>query len=310
MEMKRQHVGLVGCGQWGKKILQCLVSLGCEVSVIARSSESQENARQGGAAKVLSEIQELKNISGIVIATATETHFELIKELLLHGVPLFVEKPVTASLEQTEMLHRTANGKVFVMDKYRYHPAIRALADLVSDGKYGELISLKTRRSGWAVPKGPVDFIWDLAPHEMAIVLTICGGIPELKHKVIERIGNNSVGCTAFFGETPAIVCELNKGSSLKSREVRVNFADALAVWNASEEDKIRIVNIDDLQNKSHESTTVLSVAKQDPLKLELEAFLAFLDGGPEPMSNLTDAVLIAERISLLMNLAMEPNYG
>ncbi len=296
----RKHIGLVGCGKWGKQILGCLVSLGCEVTVVARSPESQENARQGGATKIVSDHQKLDNASGIVIATATETHFELIRDLLAYEVPLFVEKPVTDSLEQTEILHRIANGKVFVMDKYRYHPAITALSGLVLDGKYGQLISLITRRCGWALPPGPVDFIWDLAPHELSIVLTICGQIPELKHKVIERIGDSPVGCTAFFGDKPSIVCELNKASAVKSREVRVNFADALAIWNASEEDKIRIVKIDDLQDKSEKAATILQVEKADPLKLELEAFLAHLDGGPEPMSNLDDALVIAERISAL----------
>jgi len=295
--MKR--IGLVGCGDWGKQILKCLTELGCEVTVVARSEQSQENARAFGATTIISSTTDLEGVDGIVIATATETHFDLIQELLVYDIPIFVEKPVTASLEQTAVLKSTANGKVFVMDKYRYHPAIRVLAQLVDNRTYGKLMSLKTTRNGWRVPKGPVNFIWDLAPHELSIVLTICGHIPELRYKTIEQLDETPVACIAIFGNEPSVICEMNKGSSSKFREVRVNFADALAIWNTDEEDKIRILTLAELSEKSSPGK-ILQIAKENPLTLELLAFLAFLDGGIEPQSNLTDALLIAQRISAL----------
>ena len=50
-----------------------------------------------------------------------------------------------------------------------------------------------------------------------------------------------------------------------------------------------------------------MEVSKEDPLVLELQAFLTFLDGGPEPMSNLDDAYLFAQRISEITNLSLLP---
>src|SRR5262245_44244060 len=54
----RVSVALVGCGAWGRFILRDLISLGCEVSVVARSERSIANAQEGGASTVVAAIDE------------------------------------------------------------------------------------------------------------------------------------------------------------------------------------------------------------------------------------------------------------
>jgi predicted dehydrogenase len=298
MEINKNHIGLIGCGNWGKQIVAQLVKLGCEVSVVARSQQSIDNAMQAGAARVLSSIGEFENLKGLIIATSTESHFSVIEESLPLKVPIFVEKPITANLEQTLFLRKKAAGQIFVMDKYRYHPAIKALAELIAKKELGNIRALTTKRYGREISTGPVDCIWDLAPHELSIVFTLLGHIPEIKYKNIDMLNNKPIGFTACFGDTPTVSCEVIKGCQFKSREVRILFSEALAIWNDKEEDSISIFTLQDLEQINKSAGNIIKVPKADPLKLELQAFLAFLDGGSEPMSNLDDACLFAQRIS------------
>lgn len=66
--LSRKQIGLVGCGNWGKNILCDLVSLGCKVTVVARSEASIQRAQDFGATRVVSSVSQLPRVDGISIA--------------------------------------------------------------------------------------------------------------------------------------------------------------------------------------------------------------------------------------------------
>ena len=129
------RIGLVGCGTWGQFILRDLLSLGCRVSVVARSAESR--TRAVGADAVVGSLAELPEVDGIVVATPTSTHAEVTEEALACGVSVFVEKPLTDDPVAAEQLAAAAGERLFVMDKWRYHPGVELLAQLAHDGSLG-----------------------------------------------------------------------------------------------------------------------------------------------------------------------------
>lgn len=61
---EQTHIGLVGCGRWGKFILRDLVTLGCNVVVVARSERSRVNAHECGAASIVRSLDELPAVAG------------------------------------------------------------------------------------------------------------------------------------------------------------------------------------------------------------------------------------------------------
>jgi predicted dehydrogenase len=90
----RSELSLVGCGTWGRHILRDLRTLGCRVHVVARSAESVERAREGGAASIVGSVAELPAVNGHVVATPTSTHAAIVGELVAtRAEPMFVEKP-------------------------------------------------------------------------------------------------------------------------------------------------------------------------------------------------------------------------
>jgi predicted dehydrogenase len=145
---ERTRIGLVGCGAWGRHILRDLLALGCEVTVVARSERTRAAAESGNAARVVRSITEVMAVDGVVVATPTSTHAAVIEELLPLGVPIFVEKPLTDDPDAAERLAAVAPDRLFVMDKWRYHPGVELLGEIARNGELGEVVGLRTTRVG------------------------------------------------------------------------------------------------------------------------------------------------------------------
>jgi predicted dehydrogenase len=123
-------IGLIGCGRWGRTILRDLIALDARVHVAAASEMSRRAAIEAGAAGASPDIAGFpKDIDGYVVATPTSTHAEVIEQLLPSGKPVFVEKPMTNDVAAARSLIERAGERIFVMDKWRYHPGVEALAD-------------------------------------------------------------------------------------------------------------------------------------------------------------------------------------
>ena len=181
-------VGLVGCGRWGRYILRDLISLGCDVPVVARSPESRARAEEGGAAAVVDDVASLPAVNGVVVATPTSTHAEVLEEVLALGVPVFCEKPLTDNAEAAAWLTEHAPDRLFVMDKWRYHPGVLELAAIGRDGRLGAVSGLRTVRVGWGNAHHDVDVVWVLAPHDLAIALEVLGEVPRAIDQERERM--------------------------------------------------------------------------------------------------------------------------
>ncbi len=80
--MMVKRVALIGCGRWGRHILRDLVSLGCMVTVVARSEQSRRRAIEGRASDIVSSVAELPEVDGMVVATPTITHADVLEAAL------------------------------------------------------------------------------------------------------------------------------------------------------------------------------------------------------------------------------------
>jgi len=289
------RIGLVGCGKWGQLILRDLLSLGCRVSVVARSAESR--ARAEGAETVVGSLAELPQVDGIVVATPTSTHAEVTEEALARGVPVFVEKPLTDDPVAAERL-AAAGERLFVMDKWRYHPGVELLAGLAREGSLGGVRGLLTTRIGWGNAHDDVDAAWILAPHDLSIALEVLGELPEARAAVGEVTERGIELLVGLLGERPWHRLEISARSPQRRREVTLVCELGVASLADGYSDHVLVQ-----RNGTTEAERV-EISTELPLLRELRAFVEHLEGGPPPRSSAAEGALVVRRIAELRALA------
>lgn len=120
------------------------------------------------------ELGSTADLDGVIVAAATEAHFELARFVLESGTPLLVEKPVTDALEKTvEVLELSAARDVPMMCGLleRYNPAVLTARSIMEN----PLHVVGLRHSPYA-PRIKTGVAWDLLVHDVDLAYQVLGG--------------------------------------------------------------------------------------------------------------------------------------
>lgn len=298
----RPSILLVGCGGWGRHILRDLVAIGCDVAVVARSDASVARARDGGAHCIVSAIGEAPRAHGVVVCVPTTLHEEVISQTAPLGVPVFTEKPLTADRAGARRLEALMGERLFVMDKWRYHPGVIALRDIARSGELGAVVGVRTTRVGWMSRQLDVDAVWHLAPHDLSIGLETLGEIPAPRAAVVDTHDGEAHGMTALLGDNPYLMIDVSERRRRHFREVRLICENGWAVLPDSYSNTVLVTR--DAGAGEPSPVEARPIAQDMPLRLELEAFVDHVRGGPPPKSSAAEAVAIVEAVEDLRALA------
>ena len=245
-------------------------------------------------------LHQLPACDAYVVATPSTTHVGVLAELLPYRKPIFCEKPLGTSLSALEALPATAHELVFVMDKWRYHPAIERLGVLARDKPLGELRGIATRRLDSSHGHHDVDCTWILLPHELSIATEILGGTPIAvearaavkRGNIVDMVSHLQVGAAA-------VVSRISTRWLMRVRTVKVVFADGQATFDLKEESIIVFAGTND------DTSTRLEAPFVSPLLRELESFIAHVAGfGPPPKASFADGLETVRTIEHLRMLA------
>jgi predicted dehydrogenase len=286
---------LVGCGRWGRNILRDLALIGQPAVVVDTSAEALVAAAPL-ARETRRSLDIDEHVAGVIIATPATDHAATIEQVARLDVPIFVEKPLAAGIEDAERAVELTGNRLFVMDKWRYHPGIEALAALTRSGELGPVRAMRTWRLGWGHAHEDIDPIWNLLPHDLSIVREILGFLPPAVDAIPERGRGRVWGMTSHLGTDPACALEVSARRPEYRRRIEVVFDTAVAVFDGDRETAIEIHSDDECR------TTI--VGDEPPLRRELEAFVAHLGGGPPPKSSGRDGLEAVRRICELRRLA------
>jgi predicted dehydrogenase len=114
----------------------------------------------------------------VLIATPTSSHFDLATRALKAGKHVFVEKPMTSTLEQARELNALATsvGKtVFVDHTFVFAPAVRRMVELARDGSLGDLMYFDSSRMNLGLIQKDTNVLYDLAIHDLSIADAVMG---------------------------------------------------------------------------------------------------------------------------------------
>jgi predicted dehydrogenase len=246
-------------------------------------------------------LHELPACDAYVVATPSTSHTGILAELLPLGKPIFCEKPLGTDSGALEALPATAHEFVFVMDKWRYHPAIEKLGRLVTAGALGAVDGVTTRRLDATHAHDDADCTWILLPHELSIAIEILGRAPV------------AVAASALFdhGEVVELLSHLRAGDvpvvskistrwPSRVRTVEVVFAEGVASFDFDNEWGIVVTRSESSISSRIDAPVVA------PLRRELEAFIAHVAGiGPAPKASFADGVETVRTIERLRALAV-----
>jgi predicted dehydrogenase len=221
-------------------------------------------------------------------------------------VPIFVEKPLTEHPDDADRLAAELGDRLFVMDKWRYHPGVLELARIARSGELGAPVGIHARRVTLGHRYTDVNTVWIHAPHDLAIALEILGEIPEPRSAAPELVGGELAGLTAILGESPWVVVELTTLAPAHRRELRLVCEGGVAQLDGAEAGAVVLARAGRIEEQALERRPI---GDEMPLLAELQAFVEHLQGGPPPRSSAADGVAVVEAVAAMIALtgAEEP---
>ncbi len=178
------QVAVVGCGQWGRNIVRNLSELGALAGLVDRNAGSVAAlaARHGGSVMSFEQVLADPRIDAVAVAVPPAGHYRLAKAALEAGKHVYVEKPLTLSVAHAEELCRIAEQRdcrLMVGHILQYHPGFLKLCNLVRDGLLGQLQYVSASRANLGRICSEEDIFWDLAPHDVSMILALMEDAPE-----------------------------------------------------------------------------------------------------------------------------------
>jgi len=169
-------IGVLGAGHLGKIHLSCIGQLKETYELIGFYDPDETNANLAIEKFGVSRYQKLEQLIAeadvIDIVTPTVTHFQLAQQALQAGKHLFIEKPLTHTLQEAEQLlalSQERDLKIQVGHVERFNPAMLSLGELSLNPMF-----IEAHRLALFNPRGTdVSVVLDLMIHDLDILLSM-----------------------------------------------------------------------------------------------------------------------------------------
>ena len=186
--MKKPNIAVIGCGYWGPNLIRnfdkldsCNMKMCCDLSS-EKLSRLKKLYSHIEFTPTLEDILTDSEIDGVAIATPVFTHAEIGKKCLEHGKHVLIEKPLaTTSKDVIELINIAKKQEKILMTghTFLYTAAVNKTKEIVDSGELGEIHYISAVRVNLGLFQPDINVIWDLAPHDISIILAILGEMPE-----------------------------------------------------------------------------------------------------------------------------------
>lgn len=309
---KTISVGVVGCGYWGPNLVRNFKALpNCHVKAMCDVSEARLKHMKAHYSDVegMTDYPQLLNgigLDAVIIAAPVRHHYQLAKASLLAGKHTLIEKPMASSSEECEELIEIAKHKGLVLmvgHTFLYSTAVRKIVEIIEAGDIGEIRYINSRRLNLGLFQKDINVAWDLAPHDISIILHIlgespiqvnCQGNAHVTHG-IEDVTNMSLA----FRQKRFATIQSSWLEPRKIREMTIVGTRRMIIYNdleASEKLRIYDVRVDrpphyDTFAEFHYSyhygdSYIPHIKQEEPLKTECQHFLDCIESGARPRTS------------------------
>ena len=248
------NVGLIGYGYWGPNLLRNFMNTNnCEVvSVCDFSKDRLDTIPKSYNLQLTSDPNEiLKNneIDCVLIATPVFTHYELAYKALNNGKHVFIEKPMTSTSKEALSLIELSTQKnltLMVDHTFLYTGAVNEIKNLISTNELGKLKYFDSTRINLGLFQPDINVLWDLAPHDISILLYLIDDFPVSVNATGISHTNNNIENIAYltlnFKDDFMAHFNCSWSSPVKVRNTLISGSNKMVLFNDLEpSEKIRI---------------------------------------------------------------------
>ncbi|HLI90998.1 MAG TPA: Gfo/Idh/MocA family oxidoreductase [Ktedonobacteraceae bacterium] len=297
--------GVIGWGYWGPKIARNLESLPrAAVSMVADTDEHRLASllinQPWIRTTTHAEDMFRSDVDAVVIAAPVRMHYRLAKEALLHDKHVLVEKPLTTSVAEAEELIDLARQRhltLMVGHTFEYSPAVNELRRLVRNGDLGKIYCVEAERVNLGLFRSDINVIWDLAPHDVSILLYLFGKTPEAikvqAHAHLQPRIHDIAHLDLMFADSMTAHIHVSWLHPCKIRRVTIigdarmvvyddtNPAEMIKIYNKGAD-----VHADPGVSYRYGAITIPHIDWIEPLRLECEDFAEAIRTGSQPRAS------------------------
>ena len=248
------NVGVIGYGYWGPNVVRnfnaaknSTVTHVCDTNLETLAHVTKDFP----AIKVTTDFASIlgdTTIDLVAIVTPVSTHYDLAKKALQNGKHVFVEKPFTQTTAQAEELINLAeqkNLKIQVDHTFLFTGAVTKIKGLMDSGEMGQIYYYDSTRINLGLIQKDVNVIWDLAPHDFAIMLYLMSDRPDAV-RVFGKSHVNGMEDVAhilvYFSNNLMAHFNVNWLSPVKIRTTMIGGDKKMLLWNdVTPDEKIKV---------------------------------------------------------------------
>jgi predicted dehydrogenase len=306
------NVGVVGCGYWGPNLIRNFNALpDCKVKQVCDADPKRlaHMKELHPAVQTTQDINDLladPEIRAIAVATPVHFHYEIARKCLEAGKHTFVEKPMASCVaECTHLVELAEQRKLILMvgHTFLYSSPVRRIKEIVDSGELGNLLYISSRRLNLGLFQRDINVAWDLAPHDISIVLYILNAAPvsvscQGKAHITEGI-EDVTNLTLNFSNGVFAMIQSSWLDPSKVRETTFVGTKKMLVYNDIEPtEKIKIYDkrveappyydtFAEFQYSYHYGDMYAPYIKQvEPLRVECQHFIECIREDKKPVSN------------------------
>jgi len=309
--MSKIKVGIIGFGYWGPNLARNFYEIpASHLTAIADFKvDSLERARSlYPDIALVRDYKELFSLGldAVVISTPPVTHYSIAKECLEHGLHVLVEKPLTLNSQHAQELIDIAHRKGLILmvgHTFVYNSAVIALKEFIDSGELGDIYYIDTARLNLGLFQRESNVLWDLAPHDISILLYLLGEKPlsvgaQGMPCVFDGIYDVAYINLVFPNKIPAYI-HVSWLDPCKIRRITVVGSKKMIVYNDVEnEQKLKIYDkgvetpdytdgFGEFQLSYRSGDIVIPrIGMAEPLRQECQHFLDCISNGSKPRSD------------------------
>ena len=174
------NVALIGFGYWGGNVarnihnnpnlnLYCICDAKKDSIERAQSIYINQTKYESNYKKLLND----KSIDAIAIVTQTSLHYKIVKEALLSGKHVYVEKPFTSDAKEAIELEKIAKKmalNIHINHIMIFNSNIQKIKEIINSKDFGEILYIDSTRANLGQIKKDTTSMLDLAIHDLAII--------------------------------------------------------------------------------------------------------------------------------------------